>query len=265
MQSLYSYISKPLIDGHLHAFDHEGCLKCPPMTPYAVGFADIVLRKPNQYKDMSKLYKTYIPKCPWVKYWLATGLDINSIKKVYEENREYIRGFGELKLYDMYKGKEIDMKDIRFAKQVCKFSEEVGRLPVYIHYNLVNDGDVKKFKKLLEQYSTVPVVLCHCGMSEESHMFAWEGVLKLMREHGNLWVDVSWEASKWLFKNPFLLTQLIRERVIWGSDDSPARHRVDDDPNRDVNWTDEEIKEGTELLKFITQNANIEKLFNERF
>lgn len=261
MQSLYSYISKPLIDGHVHAFNHEGCLKCPPMTPYAVGFADINLYNPDQYKNMSELYKIYIPKCPWVKYWLATGLDIDSIKKVYEENREYIRGFGELKLYDDPDKTPKNYKNVGFLRKVMKLSSELGNLPVYIHFEINTTKDSDKIENVLLDYPTVPLVLCHLGINKVNHELAWGEAIRLASNYSNIYLDISWTGAKWLNKNPILITQLPIDRCFWGSDMSPKLQDMQD-KNEAKLFTKEEIKnQYVNICKYLNSDQAIKRLF----
>lgn len=87
-----------------------------------VGMIDIEFDCLDQYEDIPGLFKKYMPECKNVKYWLASGLTIEDIKKVYEEH-DNIVGFGELKLYDWFKDKPVYFKKISFAREVCKFSE----------------------------------------------------------------------------------------------------------------------------------------------
>jgi len=89
---------------------------------------------------------------------LATSLNIEDIKKIYNQNPDKISGFGELKLYDTSRGEKINLKKISFAKDVCKFSESVGNLPVYIHFNIKNKSDVERFNNLLSNYPYTPIM-----------------------------------------------------------------------------------------------------------
>lgn len=258
MKSLYQYISNeisnpPQLDGHLHVFDSEGVLNRAPLTSYAVGFMDFDLKNPP--KDIIGLYKKNMKKCPWVKYWLLTGPDYESIESAFKELNCF-SGFGELKLYDRLGDEMVGKKDISLLRKVVKLSESAGNLPVYVHYSLEEDRDAKALKKVLETYPNTPVVLCHCGMNSRVHEGAWERLLGLLENHKNLWVDLSWEASRWLLQRPILISQLPGDRVFWGSDDSPYRQR-----KRDPEYADKHIQDSITLTKYINNDFNIKKLF----
>lgn len=218
MISLVDYLSKPKIDGHMHPFDHTGYVKKPLFTPYAVGFPDMIMKQPEKYTNMVELYKKYMDKCPWVKYWCATGLDLENVKNVYYAFPNIIKGFGELKLYGENKKVTKNHKDIKFAEEVCNFSRSVGNLPVYIHYELTNQKEVDALKNLLSEYFSVPIILCHLGMNKENHEFAWKNVVELMRDYSNLYTDISWSGAKWIANHPEKILQLPINRCIYGSD-----------------------------------------------
>lgn len=263
MQTLYSYIHKPLIDGHMHPFDHVGCVQRPPFTQYAVGFPDMWMDKATEYKDMVKLYKKFMPKCPYVKYWCATGFNLDNIKNIYE-NIADIKGFGELKLYDDGRAESpINRKDIKFAREVVKFSNNNGNLPVYIHYELNNEKEVNSLRSLIETYPETPIVLCHLGMNYYNQEFAWPNILSLMESHMNLWTDISWSGSKWLLDKQILISQIPQDRVIWGSDDSYRRYyRMK--KGEKLYLPQEQLKKEYSNSKFVINNdVNIKKLFND--
>lgn len=204
-------------DGHFHAFSHRGVNETSSAA-LRVGFADIEFDHLDEYKDIPGMYDKMMPKCERIGAWLATGLTIDDIKEIYKRHPDLIKGFGELKLYDEYAGKPLNYKRISFAHEVCRFSEECGYLPVYIHYELNEPVNVRAFDKLLRDHPDVPIVLCHCGISEKNTEFAFNAAKKLAYDHGNCWLDVSWDAAAYLSKNPLLLTQLPVDRVFWGSD-----------------------------------------------
>lgn len=262
MKSLYTYISKPTIDGHVHAFDHKSCLDSLMLTKQCVGFADIDLYHPDEYKDMVSLYKRNMDKCKYVKYWLAAGLDIDSIKKVYNEV-DGIAGFGELKLYDDPRKTPKNHKSIDFLRKVLKFSNEVGNLPVYIHYELNTTKDVEKLENVIKDYPEVPIVHCHLGMNKWSHEFAFGEVVKLSHNYGNYYMDISWSGAKWLVKNPLLITQLPVERCIWGSDQSPKLNKMIED-GKSKDFTKAELETEMETItKYINSDHTIKRLFND--
>lgn len=226
MRQLSQYMEQKLSrstviwDGHYHAFSHRG-VNNQSNAELRVGFADIELDHLDEYKDIPGMYDKMMPKCERIGKWLATGLTIDDIKEIYKRHKSDIVGFGELKLYDEFKGKPVKYKRISFAREVCKFSNECGGLPVYIHYELNEPINVRAFDKLLRDFPDVPIVLCHCGMSEKNTEFAFNSAKMLAMAHGNCWLDISWDAAKYLSTNPLLMTQLPRDRVFWGSDTSP--------------------------------------------
>lgn len=263
MKPLHSYIENKLAqkttlwDGHYHAFSHRGPNKMNT-TEFKVGFADIELDCLNEYKDIPALYDRMMPKCNGIDRWLATGLTIDDIKKIYR-NHPDIAGFGELKLYDEFKGKPVNFKKISFAREVCKFSTECGNLPVYIHYELNDSTNIGAIDKLLRDFPDVPIVLCHCGMSQKNHEYAFAAARKLSYEHGNLWLDLSWDAADYLAYNPLLVTQLPQDRIFWGSDSSP---RLVD--HGFISATPEDIDRWRTAIKpYMNSDRNLKALFRQ--
>lgn len=247
MKSLYNYIRTFNIDGHRHVFSHRGDIA----GGNCVGFMDIELDELDKYKDIPGMYDEYIKSHDSKNIrLLATGLTIEDIKAIYNAHPDVIKGFGELKLYGTLKGEPINRKHISFARDVCRFSEQVGGLPVYIHYILLEDREVRAFDKLLTDFPNVPIVLCHCGMCGHDQEYSWNAAKKLAWAHGNCWLDISWSAAEWLSKNPMLLTQIPTDRVFWGSDRSPIAdaHNV---PNAD----------NSVFAKYFDSDANIQRLF----
>ena len=225
MNNISSYImagmqTSLVWDGHFHAFSHRGVNKMSS-AELRVGFADIELDCLDQYKDIPGMYDRMMPKCERIGAWLATALKIEDIKEIYKRHPNEIKGFGELKLYDVFKDKPVNYKKISFAREVCKFSEECGNLPVYIHYELIELLHVRAIDKLLRDFPDVPIVLCHLGMNQSNQEFAFNTVKKLAYDHGNCWLDISWDAARYLSTNPMLITQLPPDRIFWGSDTSP--------------------------------------------
>lgn len=260
MRSLSTYIAKKLShnsviwDGHYHAFSHRG-INDQSNAELRVGFADIELDHLDEYKDIPGMYDKMMPKCERVIKWLATGLTIDDIKEIYKRHPD-IAGFGELKLYDEFKGKPVKYKRISFAREVCKFSDECGGLPVYIHYELNEPLNARAFDKLLQDFPDVPIVLCHCGMSRINTEFAFNAARKLAYDHGNCWLDISWDAAKYLSANPLLITQLPQDRIFWGSDTSPrlVAHGF-------KSATPVDIQEWSDVNEYMNSDRNIRTLF----
>lgn len=224
-----------------------------------IGFVDIEYDCLNEYKDIPAMYDKYIKKKPADVRLLATALTVSDIKTIYNSHPDTIVGFGELKLYDSFKGKDVKFKHISFARDVCRFSQQVGCLPVYIHYELTEDKEVKAFDKLLTDFPDVPIVLCHLGMNEHNQQYAWGATKKLAWEHGNCWLDISWDAAKWLSANPMLITQLPTDRIFWGSDTSPrlkAHGFISASVDEIYGWRNP-------LMQYFDSDKNIKRLFNE--
>lgn len=254
-----NYVVNPVIrDGHCHVFSHRGICDINKHYRASVGFADIEFDHLNEYKNIPDMYDKYM-KDVNVWKWLATALNIDDIKTIYNRHPHDIAGFGELKLYDNFRGKDINFKHISFARQVCKFSELVGCLPVYIHYELTNVGEVQMFDRLLTDFPEVPIVLCHCGMNEHNQEFAYGAARKLASEHGNCWLDISWDAAKFFYNNPLLITQLPGDRIFWGSDISP---RLSEHDFKSASMS--EIGAWEDLLTpYMDSDLNLQKLFKE--
>ena len=244
------------IDGHIHLFSHRGLCE-DSAAGTRVGFIDIEYDQMENYKDIAALYDRYLPQLK-NDIVLASATDIETIKNIYKKHPTQIRGFGELKLYDSFKGEELNYKRISFAREVAKFSsEQIAILPVYIHYELTNPQEIKHLDKLLKDFPTVPVVLCHCGMSRENPEYAFGAVKRLMAEHSNLWTDISWTSAEYFSKNPMLLTQLDQDRVFWGSDFSPRlkAHGYTSASKADIlSWRDA-------ISTYIDSDRNIKRLF----
>lgn len=258
---LVQQLSSPSIDGHIHVCSQRGVLPKDTfkgLPPIRIGFADIEYDNISSYSDMTSIYKDAV-KLPNT-YLLATGLNMKGVKDAYDFLRANggCYGFGELKLYDEYRGEPIKYKKISFAREVCSFSEKVGDLPVYIHYELNNDSEVMKLENLLEEYPSVPIVLCHCGLNDHNQSYAWNQCVRLCRTYENLWVDVSWYAAQWLCNNPLLLLQLPGDRVFWGSDVSPRWEQCE---HKTI--TIDQIKQYRDILTpYIRSDQNIRRLFN---
>lgn len=224
METLYNYINNINTlsdwDGHVHLFNHKNPIPKKHEFDKVIGFMDI------EYDDVDNInilnsYTDYIKN-----YWdkdkeilLATGITIEDIKSVYEKYKDIIKGFGELKCYDKYGDVKIPYKNIQFVKNVVKFSNKCGNLPVYIHWELNTIRDVEKIESILKSYPSVPIVLCHCGMNENNKDFAFSESLRLQRIYSNLWLDISWDAADYFTQKYFMsLDQYDRNRIILGTD-----------------------------------------------
>lgn len=207
------------IDGHLHFCSHRGAAEYFA-AERAVCFPDIELDHVPSTEQLISLYKEhYDPK----NVWMLVGSNMDEVETIYNKIGQQMRldGVGELKLYDSFNGQDVNRKKISFARGACKFASAHGNLPVYIHYELTTLREAKAFERLLSDFPDIPIVLCHCGMNETNHNFAWGQCMRLAPLYQNLWFDVSWDACRFFMQNPLNLKLLPQDRVFWGSDISP--------------------------------------------
>lgn len=220
MKSLYTYLDnkeKETWDGHIHLFNSVKSLPKDTRYEKMVGFMDLEYDRKNL--NVRKSYDNYIEnELNDNVILLATATNIDDIKSIYEKHNKVIKGFGELKCYDEYRGEKVPYKKIGFVRQVCKFSKEHGCLPVYLHWDLKSKSDIDKLQGVLKTYPEVPLVLCHCGMCEGNQSYAFTQVCLLMQQYKNLWVDISYKAVVFFQSHIMLLNQLDWSRVILGSD-----------------------------------------------
>lgn len=207
-------------DGHIHLFNHKETIDNPFIVAKNVTFMDIELDKKV---NPVEVYANFIENIYKSKkhILLATATDIKDIKAIYDKHKRIIKGFGELKCYDMYRGEKVPYKKISFVNRVCKFSKDCGNLPVYVHWDINNEKDLKHIENTISTYSSVPIVLCHCGMSsenEDTRMYAYSQVCQLMKRYPNLWVDISYTSARVFANNLMLMDQLDLDRTIIGSD-----------------------------------------------
>lgn len=265
MISLKNYIINQNVawDGHLHLFNDSQVILDLYNSQFkkCIGFADIEFDHIEDYDGkMVGMYNSYIEN-----YYndnqilLATAPTAKEAIEVYKEFPNIIKGFGELKLYDNYQGKEVPYKKIITAREVCAFSSKNNNLPVYIHYSLTNDSEVRQFNNLLKSYPTVPIVLCHCGMEENNKDFAYQHCVDLMKKYYNFWVDISYDAADYFVLNPMKLYNLDMGRIILGSDCTLKTFgQGHEDPKLEC---DENCNKVTTLSKYINSDFNIKKIF----
>lgn len=269
MKSLINYIRNledPQYDGHIHLFNHkESIVGKIPHEKYdgvkMVGFMDI------EFDDIDNInipasYRRFIHR----EYdkdkhiLLATGITIEDISEIYYKYKGIIKGFGELKCYDEYKGNPIKFKKISFVNDVVKFSCKNGNLPVYIHWNFNNNKDVEKFESVLKKYPSAPIVLCHCGMSKKGYNdFAYSQVCRLGQMYSNLWLDISYDALDYFFNKSSQLLQLPTSRVISGTDLNCKNYGPNHKFENEYNNTVEKMKI---IQRFINTSNNLKRLFH---
>lgn len=261
MKTLYTYINTSADwDGHVHLFNHKEPLPSKQNFNRCVGFMDL------EYDDVDNInvldsYVDYI-KNHWDKnkeILLATGITIDDIKSIHEKYPDIIKGFGELKCYDSYKGMKVPYKKISFVKSVVHYSSKNGSLPVYVHWELNNSIDVKKLENVIKSYPSVPIVLCHLGMNEENRDLAFVEAMRLQKQYSNVWLDISWDAADYLWENPMRLNNLDLNRVILGTD---LNNKLfgDNHDTEDREWGLEAFLNLKEYLH-INNSKNIRRLF----
>lgn len=252
MISLGAYCQQNTIDGHIHLFDKDGCIVVPNMK--CIGFCDIEPKYLSQYQNTIPYYEDFISKKYDNVYLLATSADPQNMIDIHKKWPDIIRGFGELKCYKEWKGEKLNLDKLSKYWSLCKYAAEYN-LPIFIHFSLYDDYTVDRFSKLLNKFSSVKFVLCHCGMDKETNNdFCYHSVIKLMNDYLNLWVDATWEALDYFSDNPLKLTNMDRSRIILGSDMS--RKSMNED-NYKKEW--DKIHNLDVLIK---SDKNIKKLFN---
>lgn len=268
MISLKNYIkviNKFDWDGHIHLFNASQSIYdlYKPASKHLIGFADIEYDNIKLYEGkMIDLYKQYIDNhYNSSQLLLATAPTAKEAIEVYEKFPNVIKGFGELKLYNTFKGKEVKYKKISTAREICSYiSKQDKYLPVYIHYSLTNDNEVKRFDNLLKSYPNIPIVLCHCGMEIGYEDFAYHHVVDLMKKYSNLWVDISYYmAIIYFHTNPFKLYNLCLDRVILGSDFN-IKMFGPNHPNPEITCMDI-YQQIYQLTQYIDSDNNIKRLF----
>lgn len=236
MKTLYdSILAADKIDGHIHLFDHNGIIDNSLIdTSFrCVCFADISFKYINNYKDkkMIELYDDFIKnQYDSSKHiLLATGENADDIISIYKKYPNIIKGFGELKCYNEYIHGKLPYGNLDWILPLLDFNKSIG-LPVYIHYNLENNKNIKIFLDLLNKYK-FPIVLCHCGMYKEcNYNFIHKTMLQLTNEYNNLYLDISYYASEYYLNNINKLLKLNSNKIIIGTDINAVIGRIKNEP-----------------------------------
>lgn len=249
-------------DGHIHLFNHKEPLPQKPDFDKYVGFMDL------EYDDITNInvldsYTDYI-KNHWDKnkeILLATGITIDDIISIHKKYPDIIKGFGELKCYDLYKGIKVPYKKIGFVRDVVRYSSKNGNLPVYIHWELNNSTDVKKLEGVIKSYPSVPIILCHLGMNENNRDIAFVEAMRLQKQYSNVWLDISWDAAEYLLDNLMRLNNLDLNRVILGTD---LNNKLfgDNHTKEDREWGLEAFANLKEYLR-INNKSRLQSLFGK--
>lgn len=219
------------IDGHVHVMDKE--LK-PTEVIYnsRVAFIDIEPSYWEDYKDCLPIYDKYIQ---WAQgrsdvhdILLATAITPENIIQIREKYKDIIKGYGELKCYTSWKGKDTG-RDLQYYIPLFEYNKK-DNLPIYIHWTLFDNQRVNDLEKVLKAYPSTPFVLCHCGMGNTmdfQRYNIYSNIILLMSHHRNLYVDISFDAMWFFTNNPERLLSLDTDRCILGSDINPVLERSD--------------------------------------
>lgn len=253
MINLSNYIRENNIDGHIHLFDKDGCIfrPIPDSTKKYVGFIDIEPKYITHYQSCMNYYEDYIENHLNDNIiLLASSTTPQEMIDMHKKWGNWIKGFGEIKCYNERKGEELKLDRLSEYWGVCKYAGE-HNLPIYIHFSLYDKATEKRFINLLKKFPQTTFVLCHCGMDENTdNDFCYQRVCKLMKEFGNLWVDVTWKAFDYFHSNPLKLNQLDLSRVILGSDQNKKSKEMG------------KIIKFNDLSCYINSDRNIKRLFN---
>lgn len=263
MKSLYNYIltsqsniaPQPILDwdGHIHTFNHKSIIPKEHMCSQRVCFMDI------EFDDLDNInvldsYKKYINNGydKNADILLATAIDVEDIKALYNKYPNIIKGFGELKCYDVYAGEKIPYKKIKLVREIVEFSRKNGDLPVYIHWELNNTKDLTKLVSVIKKCPQVPIVLCHFGINDNNGDFASVAAMQLQREYSNVWLDLSYTALNYFSNNILKLTNYDYNRIIIGTD-----------YNNKIFGENHTEKERQSIMDKITTVVNFTKISNK--
>ena len=272
METLKNYLkhNTEYWDGHIHLFDHSGTIDLSLIDEKykCVCFADIVFKQLNKYSDKKIIsyYDDFINK-----YYdeskhilLATGITSDEIIEIYNKYPNIIKGFGELKCYSEFEDGKLPYADLKWIMPLLEFNKAL-KLPVYIHYELIDDKCYKNFEQLLKDYPEIPFILCHCGMvdNETNNDNIYEFIMLLMQKYSNLYFDISYTASKYLLNNTnrlIMMLNLYKNRIICGSDINPII-KVSRFVNNPKQYSNNRYSELKKLLKLVDNTTVIKKLF----
>ena len=279
MKTLYEYITgieiPNWIDCHEHLFNKNDILEewciLPMEYKKIVGFADMVLDEPQNYDHdkMISYYDNYIQN-----YYdktrhilLATGLDADTIIDIHRKYPGIIQGFGELKCYNTYSKHDVPYGNLDWIIPVLEYNKDFN-LPVYIHWDFINESSVNAFDTILSNYK-FPIILCHCGMGYPDGIkgdpkFALHACNELQHKYSHLYFDISYSAAKYFNDNLEDIYILQKNRILFGGDANPSIKKVHGDKAKDYlqkqfdmvgNLYDKcDITKTAECLFFITEH-----------
>lgn len=250
------YLTQNTIDGHRHLFDKDGCVPFDNSTKI-VGFCDIEPKYIDSYKSTIKYYEDFIKNHYNENITLlATSLDEEEMIEMHKKWPDIIKGFGEVKCYKEWKGVELKLDRLSKYWKMFKYAGE-NNLPVYIHYSLNTEKEVKKFENILKRFPNTIFVLCHCGMDEwTNNDFCHHTLTNLLYKYKNLIIDISFKAMDYYSDNPLKITQLSLDRVFIGTDENRISLE-----RKGFKRTENDIKKWHIFDGFIKSDKNLNKLF----
>lgn len=227
MKSLFNYINKNNIDGHIHFFSQDGCIfdhiSTPDQYTKSIGFMDIDFKDLTLYNDKLVLsyYSNFINKYYDSKkhILLATGITPEQMIMLHKTYPNIIKGFGEIKCYEEWKHGDLPYGNLNWFKKLLDYNKQYC-LPVYIHWGIWSDDREEQFEELLKEYPEIPFVLCHYGLDKRHDLNkSYELVTDLLlKNYSNLYTDISYTATKYFIKHPDLLKSIKNTKVLIGSD-----------------------------------------------
>ena len=243
------------IDGHIHLFNKDKVSKTIESAPLSVGFIDIEPKFIESYQSTMSYYDNYISNHydESKTILLASSTNADEMIEMHKKWPNIIKGFGEIKCYAEWKGKELNLDKLSKYWPVFKYASE-NDLPIYIHFSLYDINRVKRLTSLLKRYPKVKVVLCHCGMDEftEDKEFAFYSVLNLMDRFSNLYTDISYTALDYFSTCPMKLLKFKSDRILTGTD----LNQISEDKK------EENVSKINKVLPYFDNTFNIKKLFN---
>ncbi|WML32998.1 amidohydrolase family protein [Clostridium sp. OS1-26] len=99
---------------------------------------------------------------------------------------------------------------VKYLEVVFRASNELGRLPIWVHtFHPLNFDDIKKLIQLSNRYPKVPLILGHMGGIH------WLDVIKLAKENCNIYLDLS---ATYTILAPKIAIKELPERTLFSSD-----------------------------------------------
>lgn len=263
---------KPITcDAHTHLFDgvESDLSLLLPESKLTVTFADIKYADPESYAEgvIPAAYDKFIskkyPKIEDKVILLSTSAIADEAIAIYEKYPDIIKGFGEFQCYgwSTSQNDKLPYGNLRWIEPVLEYNS-TKNLPFYVHYNILGDKRVKDIEKLLDKYPDMPIVLCHCGMNRCIDNYgALDTVSRLMKEHKNLWTDISYEALELFASDRNAIYKLTDSRVLIGSDLNPV---INNRPPQEARVVIDSIVRNMEVVNGygVDFYGNLLRLFN---